>query len=123
LVAIATDNSGTQGTSQVVNVEFLLAPPSGEYEFPLHQQRFLQGTNLTLTVDASDLDGDVALVEFFQNDVKIGETNAPLTGTSSFLLLTSSLSSGSYTFTARVIDNDNLTNSVAGVQIEVLSAS
>jgi hypothetical protein len=74
-VAIATDNSGTQGTSDVVNVEFLLALPQGEFAGIADQDRFLTGTNVAFTLTASDPDSDVTSIQVFINDQLVCQTN------------------------------------------------
>ena len=70
----------------------LIAPASGE--------QFLAPTNLILVANASDADGTVTRVEFFNSGAKLGEaTNAP------FAFTWSNAPVGTHTLTAKARDN------------------
>jgi len=69
---------------------------------PVNNSTYQAPAAFTLTATATDTDGTVQRVEFYQNGVKIGQaTTAPYT------LAISSLAVGTYKFTARAIDNRN----------------
>lgn len=90
-------------------------PPAVVLTAPANNAVFTAPINLTLTATASDLDGSVARVEFFQGATKLGEDlNAPYT----FSWLNVPL--GSHLLTARATDNTNATttSSVATLTIQ-----
>ncbi|MFO1440414.1 MAG: Ig-like domain-containing protein [Verrucomicrobiaceae bacterium] len=90
----------TQPIGQVPTVT-LTAPANGTVSFV--------GDSVTLTADATDSDGSITKVEFYQGGTKLGEdTTAP------YAYDWSGFSSGTYSLTARAIDNDgNVTTSSA----------
>ncbi|MBK7998771.1 MAG: metallophosphoesterase, partial [Verrucomicrobia bacterium] len=91
--------------------------PSVVLTSPTNNTFFLPPANLTLRATASDNDGTVALVEFFQSGEKLSEgTTAPYTFGVSNLLV------GSYTFTARATDNQGLQRTSAPVVINVVTS-
>jgi hypothetical protein len=74
--------------------------------------------NITLTPTASDSDGSIAKVEFFQGATKLGEsTSAPFTFTAT------SLAAGSYSFTARATDNLGATATSSAVTVTVSAST
>ncbi|OYW76022.1 MAG: hypothetical protein B7Z37_10790 [Verrucomicrobia bacterium 12-59-8] len=73
--------------------------------------------NITLTADATDTDGTVSKLEFFNGATKLGETT-----TAPYSLLWSSVAVGSYTLTAKSTDNDGAVTTSAAVSINVQAA-
>ncbi|MBC6699260.1 Ig-like domain-containing protein [Hymenobacter puniceus] len=72
------------------------------------------GGSVTLTATASDTDGSVSKVEFFQGTTKLGEdTSAPYTFT------WSNVAAGSYSLTAKATDNSNASAASAAVGLTV----
>jgi hypothetical protein len=81
---------------------------------PANSGNYATGTSITLTASASDFNGTITKVEFFNNGTKLGEDAvAPYTWQ------VTSLSAGSYVFTARATDNDNLTSDSYRVNVQV----
>jgi len=100
LTARATDNYGLITTSAVVTViadnaptVTLTAPVNGA-NFPV------SSTNLTLTASASDSDGTISQVEFFQGSTSLGvKTGSP------YQITWTNATTGVYALTARATDN------------------
>jgi hypothetical protein len=51
-------------------------PPFVALSSPANNATFAAGGDLTLTATANDTDGSVSTVEFFANDIKLGEDNS-----------------------------------------------
>ena len=124
LTAKATDDSGLTTTSASVTVTSA-APPSQPpaisiYE-PLANAAFGINVPFDLSVTATDVDGTIAKVEFFQNGVKIGQQTQSELGhpTTYFWQLTAGLPAGTYTFTARATDNSGATTMSAPITVGV----
>ena len=82
------------------------------------------GNGIVLQATASDPDGVITLVEFFQGGVKIGEVSpAPPYASGSSSLTLATLCPGSYTFTARVSDNSAQSSDSAPVIVNVIPDS
>ncbi len=97
--AKATDNAGASTLSAPVTF-IVNAPPTVTFATPAPNAILAAPGNLALTATAGDSDGTIAKVEFYQDGAKIGESaNAP------YRLPISNLPAGTYTFTARAIDN------------------
>jgi hypothetical protein len=91
--------------------------PSITLTSPTNNTFFLPPARITVRATASDNDGTVALVELFESDAKLGESNgAP------FSLTLSNLDVGAYTFTGRVTDNQGLQRTSAPVVINVVTS-
>ncbi|MBI5382383.1 MAG: Ig-like domain-containing protein [Opitutae bacterium] len=92
----------------------LTAPAAGAVLLP--------ATPLTLQATASDSDGWVRTVAFYNGATKLGETSAPTSPslpTSYSLPLSTGLPPGTYTLTAQATDNANVTTKSAPVAIVV----
>ncbi|MBI3882602.1 MAG: NPCBM/NEW2 domain-containing protein, partial [Verrucomicrobia bacterium] len=72
--------------------------------------------SLTLNATAADLGGTVALVEFFQNGTKIGQSTA-----APYSFTVSGLTAGTYAFTAKATDNLGAITTSAAVSVTVNS--
>ncbi len=113
LVARATDNTGGAINSSPLNF-IVNAPPIISFSSPNNNTKAQPGETLTLSVNASDPDGGIAKVEFFQNGEKFGEVlGAP------FSLKTPALKSGPYIFAARATDNRGFTTNATPVSLVV----
>jgi archaellum component FlaF (FlaF/FlaG flagellin family) len=113
LVARAIDNAGGAINSSPLNF-IVNAPPIIAFSSPSNSTKAQPGESLTLSVNASDPDGNVAKVEFFQNGEKFGEVLG-----SPFSLKTSALKSGPYIFAARATDNRGFTTNATPVSLVV----
>ena len=109
LTARATDNEGATTTSLPVNIT--VTNPSNQAPAVAVTSpadgATVPASSLTITASASDTDGAISKVEFFNGATKLGEdTSAPYSHT------IASVGVGSYTITARATDNDGaITNS------------
>ena len=92
----------------------LSTPPSIEITAPLDDAEFFLGDDVFITASATDADGSVALVEFFADEVKIGEDTSP-----PFEWLWSQPAMGSWDLVAMATDNDGDRDSSEKVDITV----
>lgn len=98
LWATASDNDGATGESAVVSVT-ALAPPVVSPVSPTIYDEFLAPAQVTLNVGVT-YDGGIDRVEFYEDDVKIGEvTTAPYT------LTLDDVDSGAHVITVEAIDD------------------
>lgn len=105
--AVATDNDGaTSSTSVTVQVSVppnvlptvtLATPVASKTEAP---------ATITLSADASDADGTVTAVEFFNGAAKVGD-GVQQGATSTYQLVLANQPAGTYSFTARATDSDS----------------
>ena len=83
-------------------------PPVISLTSPTADQQFAVGSTIMVTADASDRDGTVTKVEFFEGSNKIGEAiSAP------FTISFKPTVEKSYTLSAEVTDNSGLTGTSA----------
>ncbi|MBP2833222.1 cellulase family glycosylhydrolase [Aquimarina sp. U1-2] len=81
---------------------------------PSTNASFTEGTDIVLTASASDNDGDVVKVEFFSDDIKIGEaTERP------FQYTLKNTAKGNYRLKARAIDDDGTDTYSSAINITV----
>ncbi|MDJ1502603.1 Ig-like domain-containing protein, partial [Xanthocytophaga agilis] len=106
LTAKATDNKGAVTTSTPVTIVINATSsttntlPAVLITSPANNTTFTEGGTAPITASASDNDGSIAKVEFYANNIKIGEaTSAP------YAFNWSSLVIGTYALTAKAIDN------------------
>jgi hypothetical protein len=118
--AVATDNSNSKTVSDpvtaVVEKEATVVnqPPVVTITSPQDESSFEGPTIITLTADASDSDGVVSKVEYFNGNLKIGESfSAP------WLVSFEWTKTGTIDITAVVTDNLNAVSTSAAVKILV----
>lgn len=81
---------------------------------PANNATYKQGEVMTITASASDLDGQVVRVEFYEDGNKIGEdTSAP------FSFSWNNAPIGTHALTAKAFDNDESQNTSAAVSVVV----
>lgn len=113
--AIAVDNSGATALSSIVNVGVLASvPPTVSITAPAAAASFDALAAITITADAADADGSVALVEFFNGATKLGED-----ATAPYSYDWPGVISGNYSLTAKATDNAATTATSAAVAISV----
>src|SRR5207247_884801 len=102
LTARATDNQGGTSTARPVNVTVVNpnTPPAVSVSSPTNNATFTASANITITADASDGDGTISRVEFYDGGTKLGQAT-----TSPYSLSWSAVAAGSYALTARATDN------------------
>jgi len=106
--AVATDNAGSKATNSVTIT--VNAVPVVKITNPTDGLVVAAPANVTVQADASDSDGTIAEVEFFNGSASFGvRTSSPYSATAS------NLTSGTYTFSAVATDNRGAkaTNSVS----------
>jgi hypothetical protein len=89
-----------------------------EITTPTEGASFAEGGDITIIASASDSDGTVNLVEFFEGANKLGEDSS---GPDSRVTWTN-VPAGNYTLTARATDNDGQTTTSGEVHITVNQA-
>ncbi|MEH0165831.1 Ig-like domain-containing protein [Roseateles microcysteis] len=117
LTAKATDNSGASTTSIPVSITVNASanvPPSVSLTAPTSGTSYTSPASITLTATASDSDGSVSKVEFYAGAAKIGESSS---APHSFSW--SGVAAGSYTLTARAIDNTGASATSSSVTVTV----
>ncbi|MBG7610837.1 carbohydrate-binding protein [Polaribacter sp. BAL334] len=81
---------------------------------PTNNSSFSQGTAINITASASDLDGSIAKVEFYDGETKIGEDT-----TSPFSFSWNGASVGNHSLKAIVTDNEGATATSSIISISV----
>ena len=113
LTARATDESGTTTISAPVSI-LVNTPPSVTLTTPSSGAVFTAPAAITLTATASDLDGTIAVVEFFQGSVSLGAVT-----TSPYTVTWTGVPAGNYVLTARAMDDRGAMTSSAAVAVTV----
>lgn len=116
ITAKAIDDRGAITTSSTANITVTNADnvaPTVAITAPGNNVAFAAGSTLNITANASDTDGALTKVEFFQGTTKLGEdTTAP------YAFSWTNVAAGSYTLTAVATDNDgSVTTSAAVVAV------
>ncbi len=121
VTAVARDNNGATGTSAAVAVTVNSATnqaPAVSLTSPAAGASFTAPANVTLTASASDTDGTVARVEFYRGSTLIGSDT-----TSPYSAVWTGATAGSYSLTARAVDNGGATRTSTAAGITVTSAT
>ena len=115
-VAIDNENDSTTSATITVSVEVAVAniPPEVALTAPLDGANFIFGDAIEITATASDADGNVTRVEFYQGDTKLGEDTA-----SPYTFTWNDAAEGSYTLSAVATDNAGATTQSAAAGISV----
>ncbi len=116
--AIATDNSGDSITSTPVTITVVApnVPPVVSITAPLPGAQFTAPAMVTINVTATDSDGTIRKVDFYQGDVLLGtDTISPYSFT------WTSVTPGSYTIKAIATDNASDSITSAPVTITVVA--
>ena len=115
---VGRNTSGGDNSALIDNVQInrLTAnyPPAVSITVPASNATFTAPVAITINADASDEDGQVMKVEFFQNGTKIGEDF-----TSPFNYVWSNAPAGSYTLTAKATDDLGAQTTSAAVAVTV----
>src|SRR5436190_7589745 len=85
---------------------------------PANNATFTAPATITINATASDTDGTVAKVEFFQGATKLGEDT-----TTPYSFVWSGVAAGGYSLTAKATDNAGATATSNGVNITVNAVS
>jgi RHS repeat-associated protein len=115
LAAVATDNQGSSTASASVTIR-VNAPPAVSLTSPANGVSFTAPATIQLTANASDSDGTIARVDFFQGTTTIGSvTTVPYT------FSWTNVAQGPYALTAVATDNDGAMTTSDVVNIAVNS--
>src|SRR5688572_17418558 len=116
LTARATDNLGATATSAPVPI-VVNAPPAVTMTGPANSALFTAPAAITLTANATDADGTIVRVEFYQDAALIATlTSAPYT------FAVSNVPAGNATFSARATDDRGASASSPPITVLVNSA-
>jgi hypothetical protein len=115
LTARAADNRGAVTVSAPVNITVSRnSPPTVSLTAPAANATFYAPATISLAATASDSDGSVARVDFYQGATLIGSaTSAPYTAT------WIGGSAGTYALTARAVDNAGAIATSAAINVTV----
>ncbi len=116
ITAKATDNNGGTAVADTVRIK-INTLPSVAISSPADLAAITSGTDLTINANATDADGSVAKVEFYQGSTLLGQsTTAPYSFT------WTNLPAGAYALTAKATDNNGGTTLSAIVNVTVSAA-
>jgi len=116
-VVRAANAAGDSASSNEVSATPINSPPSVSITNPANNASFTAPATITIDAAASDGDGTVGKVEFFQGLAKLGEdTSAPYSYTWSDAAV------GNYTLTAKATDNGGATTTSSAVSITVIQS-
>ncbi len=117
LTVKATDNEGTVTGSTAVTITVNAIPniaPTARITSPVVNTQFQEGNAITIEATATDSDGTVSKVEFFNGATKIGEdTTAP------YSFIWNGVSTGNHNLTVKATDNDTAVTESSAVAIIV----
>jgi RHS repeat-associated protein len=117
LTAVATDNQGSSTASAAVTIR-VNAPPAVSLTSPATGTTFAAPATIPLAATASDSDGTIARVDFYQGTTPIGAvTSAPYT------FSWTNVTQGSYALTAVATDNHGAVTTSAVVSVTVNSGA
>jgi lysophospholipase L1-like esterase len=117
--------SPTNGYGNVAEIEFWGDPnspvnqaPSVDLIAPVNGSTFVTNASILLSATASDVDGSISRVDFYNNGSLIGSDN-----TQPFNMVWESVPAGSYSLIARAVDNTNVSKNSAVSKITVASGT
>jgi M6 family metalloprotease-like protein len=102
--AVAVDNDGTTGTSNLVHITVSNSPefaPQVRITSPPNNTTYTTSDNITFTADASVKNGTISKVEYYNGATKLGTVT-----TSPYALVWSNVPVGQYAITARAYDSN-----------------
>jgi glucose/arabinose dehydrogenase len=111
---ISTQAISTTYTATFTAVGPANVPPTVAITAPLNNASIVVNTTTTITADASDADGTVATVQFFDGATLLGAD-----GSSPYSISWTPTVQGPHTLTARATDNSAATTTSAGVSVNV----
>ncbi len=118
LTAKATDNESATKTSSAISITVSggdNSAPTVSITSPANNSTANEGSSITVTADASDSDGTITKVEFFNGTTKLGEDT-----TSPYSFVITNAVAGTYSLTATATDNDNATGTSSAVSVTVI---
>lgn len=125
-VGIATTSHNTSVATDAVVDNFSVTaggatsnqPPSVAITSPANGTTFTAGTTLVVNAAANDADGTVSRVDFFAGSTQIGsDTTAPYSAN------WANVAAGTYSLTAKAVDNDGATTTSATISVRADTAA
>jgi hypothetical protein len=121
LTAKATDNGGATTTSAAVSIQVKNPAPTNQapnvmLTSPANSATFASPATIALAANASDSDGSIAKVEFYNGSTKLGESTS-----SPYQFNWANVAAGTYALSAKATDNLGLTTTSVTVTIQVNS--
>ncbi|MFO1313735.1 MAG: Ig-like domain-containing protein [Burkholderiales bacterium] len=111
LTAKATDSKGSRTTTSITTITVKAnAGPSVTVTSPATNTVFAAPATINLAATASDSDGTVAKVEFYQGSTRLATVTTP-----PYAYAWTNVAGGTYTLTAKATDNLGLVTTSAGV--------
>ncbi len=92
--------------------------PTVSITSPTNSTSFNQGDSIAITASASDSDGTITKVEFFNGSTKLGEDT-----TSPYSYTITNAAAGSYTLSAKATDNENAATTSSTVSVTVIGST
>jgi hypothetical protein len=123
IIAVATDNLNSQTTSSVVTVWVNSAslgnkPPAISVTAPTNGQTFTAPATITISATASDPDGKISRVEFYNGTTKLGQST-----TTPYSFSWTNVAAGTYKISAVATDNLYSQTTSAAITVTVNSTS
>src|SRR5260221_1926175 len=120
LTAKATDNLSavTTSTAIAITVSNANVAPTVSITSPTNNASFTTGSTVTINANATDSDGTISKVEFFQGATKLGEAL-----TSPYSFAWASVPAGSYSLTAKATDNKSAVTTSTAIAITVSNSN
>jgi hypothetical protein len=101
LTAVATDNLGATTTSSAITITVTNPLPIVGITAPLNGTNYVANAMVTIDATASDANGSVTLVEFYNGATLLGSD-----ASSPYSFTWSNVTAGTYNITARAVDNE-----------------
>jgi len=117
LTALAYDNLGFTTVSATANI-IVDTPPTVSITSPVANTNYVAPASVTINATASDSDGTVSKVEFYQGSTLLGTDS-----TSPYSYSWTSVAMGNYNLTAKAYDNNNVATTSSTVNIIVWGTS
>ena len=118
----ATDNQNAVTTSVAVAISATSPtanlPAIVNVTAPVNGATFTAGSSFTITANATDTDGTISKVEFFNGTTLLGQSL-----TSPYSFVWANVPAGNYSLSVKATDNQNAVTTSAGVAISVTSTT
>lgn len=115
--AIVTDDAGAATISKAVNI-IVTDFPTINITSPKENDEFYEFAKITINANASDNDGSISVVEFYQGTTLLG-----IDKTSPYSFTWDSVTAGNYDITAKATDNFGAITTLSIVNISVIDTN
>lgn len=116
VTAVATDNTGKASTSSPINLTITNVSPTVSISNPINGTVYNAPANIPLSADASDSDGRVTKIEFFNGSTLLSTVNDP-----PYDFSWNNVVAGNYNLTAKATDDNGASTTSAPISITVNS--